>query len=87
MHGSTANAWVHGYLLIASRSDGYTFAYFERVGLPPALTAGCRGPWTIEESRDYWERTRGGTALGNETTAILDFFESSAKARGFSMTG
>jgi len=47
----------------------------------PHVVAGCRD-FTIADARKHWEVTRAGTALGNETFAILDCLEAVQKARG-----
>jgi hypothetical protein len=35
----------------------------------------------MEEAREHWEITRGGTPLGEETMAILDALESLSKVK------
>jgi hypothetical protein len=44
------------------------------------VIAGCRY-FTMEEARQHWQQTRGGTPLGNETMAILDAIEALAKVK------
>src|SRR5690606_15592099 len=65
------------------RSDGYRFFFtnFEREG--PRIKAGCRNFEGFAAARQYWLETRGGTALGDETFAILDHLERMAVVRGF----
>lgn len=65
------------------RSDGYRFFFtnFEREG--PRIQAGCRNFEGFAAARQYWLETRGGTALGDETFAILDHLERMAVVRGF----
>ena len=54
----------------ANRSDRYTFAAFRDDTGNIRIHAGCRR-FTIDEAREHWSRTRGGTPLGDETMAIL----------------
>jgi carbonic anhydrase/acetyltransferase-like protein (isoleucine patch superfamily) len=54
----------------ALRSDGYTFCLYSH-NHTLRITAGCRD-FTIEEAREHWTRTRGGTPLGEESLAIID---------------
>jgi hypothetical protein len=46
------------------------------------IKAGCRN-MTISEARAHWQATRGGTPLGDETFAIIDYLEKVAKIRGY----
>ena len=62
------------------RSDGYRFVGSIRNGAL-WIKAGCRF-FSLAEGREHWTRTRGGTPLGAETTAILDHIEAVAKIRG-----
>ena len=75
------DAWVYGVIQMATRSDGYTF-----VVAPTAegarIIAGCRY-FTIAEARAHWTNTRGGTPLGEESLALVDFLERMAIIRGF----
>lgn len=64
----------------ATRSDGYEFflwhcqeGYF--------IKAGCRF-LDMEAARQHWTTTRRGTALGNESLDILDFFDVAIKRQG-----
>ena len=57
------------------RSDGYVFTCCRCSDDIFRVSAGCRY-FTLEEARDHWTNTRGGTRLGDETLAILDFLES-----------
>ena len=56
------------------RTDGYWFALVPLESGDWRMTAGCRD-FTPIEARDHWTRTRGGTLLGAETLAILDYFD------------
>ncbi len=58
------------------RSDGYDFMPFECADGITRITAGCRY-FTFPEAREHWQRTRGGTPLGDETMRILDALEAS----------
>jgi uncharacterized protein YjbI with pentapeptide repeats len=62
------------------RSDGFRFVGWIKSG-ELMIRAGCRN-LTISEARKHWQKTRGGTALGTETTAILDHIETVARVRG-----
>jgi uncharacterized protein YjbI with pentapeptide repeats len=62
------------------RSDGYRFIAWCKDGVLQ-VRAGCRS-FSLPEAREHWERTRGGTALGDETMAILDLIERVALIRG-----
>ena len=64
----------------ATRSDGYEFflwhcqeGYF--------IKAGCRF-LDMEAARQHWTNTRQGTALGDESLDILDFFDAAIKRQG-----
>ena len=57
------------------RSDGYVFTYCRCSDRVFRVSAGCRY-FTLEEARNHWTSTRGGTKLGEETLSILDFLES-----------
>jgi carbonic anhydrase/acetyltransferase-like protein (isoleucine patch superfamily) len=63
----------------ASRSDGYDFIYVPDKDGIMRVIAGCRY-FTMEEARKHWEKTRGGTPLGDETMDILDFLEKRVKS-------
>jgi len=71
------NAEVSGDAVVSelftsiNRSDGYTFVYLPCSDGVHRIIAGCRY-FTIEEAREHWESTRGGTPLGDETFIILD---------------
>ena len=69
-----------GFLRRATRSDGYEFflwhcqeGYF--------IKAGCRF-LDMEAARQHWTNTRQGTALGDESLDILDFFDAAIKRQG-----
>ena len=56
------------------RTDGYWFALVPLESGDWRVTAGCRD-FTPIEAREHWTRTRGGTLLGAEILAILDYFD------------
>ena len=62
------------------RSDGYRFVAWFKAG-ELRIRAGCRD-FTMAQARAHWAATRGGTPLGEETTAMLDHMERVAKIRG-----
>ena len=62
------------------RSDGYSFVGWIKDNVLQ-IRAGCRS-LSITEARKHWIKTRGGTALGEETMVILDHIERVAKIRG-----
>jgi len=69
-----------GILRRATRSDSYEFflwhckeGYF--------IKAGCRF-LDMEAARQHWTNTRQGTALGDESLDILDFFDAAIKRQG-----
>ena len=69
-----------GILRRATRADGYEFflwhcqeGYF--------VKAGCRF-LDMEAARQHWTNTRQGTALGDESLDILDFFDAAIKRQG-----
>ena len=71
-----------GILRRATRADGYEFflwhcqeGYF--------IKAGCRF-LDMEAARQHWTTTRQGTALGDESLDILDFFDAAIKRQGAS---
>ena len=64
----------------ATRSDGYQFLLTSFVGEGVRVKAGCRN-FTLEQAREHWQATRAGTALGDETFAILANLEALARAR------
>src|SRR5882672_3995984 len=64
------------------RSDGYWFFLQKLTGnTEPMVKAGCRC-FTRPQARTHWTETRGGTPLGDETFAILDFLDRAAEIRG-----
>jgi uncharacterized protein YjbI with pentapeptide repeats len=64
------------------RLDGYAFFLQKLTGATaPMVKAGCRY-FTIPAARKHWAETRGGTPLGDETFAILDYLEWIAAIRG-----
>ena len=64
----------------AQRSDGYRFYANTKDGAL-MIKAGCRY-FDIDTGREHWRTTRGGTPLGDETMAILDYIERVAAIRG-----
>ena len=75
-------AYLSGACLVdgGQRSDGYRFVGWIRDGVLQIL-AGCRS-FDISTARAHWLTTRGGTPLGDETTAILNHIEAVARIRG-----
>lgn len=66
----------------ACRSDGYWFQLQKLTGdVEPMVKAGCRY-FTLVEAREHWQKTRGGTPLGEETMAILNCMKAMARVRG-----
>jgi hypothetical protein len=63
-----------GVIKECSRSDGYMFRLLDCADGMPRLTAGCRD-FAMSEAWEHWQRTRGGTPLGEETFDILHLFE------------
>jgi uncharacterized protein YjbI with pentapeptide repeats len=63
-----------GVVLGPQRSDGYLF-WLTGSPAQPIVRAGCR-TFTLPEARAHWTETRGETALGDETMAILLYLES-----------
>jgi len=70
----SGNARVSKPIVVATRSDGYTFTLTHQGKNAPRIAAGRRF-FTMKEAREHWTRTRGGTPLGAETDSILDHFE------------
>ena len=70
------HASVHGI----RRTDGYAFSYVPDNDCVMRVTAGCRY-FTMDEAREHWTKTRGGTALGDETMVILDCLEALSKVK------
>ena len=61
------------------RSDGYRFVGWIKEGVLQ-IRAGCRS-LSIADARAHWDKTRGGTPLGDETFAILNHIETVARIR------
>ena len=80
--GVSGNARVYTPLPTAGRSDDYLFCVVPQKDGPVHVTAGCRD-FTFAEARAHWSATRGGTPLGDETTAILDHLERMARLKGW----
>jgi len=57
----------------ATRADGYEF-FLWQTNAGWRVKAGCR-LFTLDEAWQHWERTRGGTPLGDESQDILTMFE------------
>ena len=71
---------VIGILRRAMRSDGYEFFLWHcQEGY--YVKAGCRF-LGMEAARQHWISTRQGTALGDESLDILDFFDAAIKRQG-----
>ena len=66
-----------GILRRATRSDGYEF-FLWRCQEGYFIKAGCRF-LDMEAARQHWTNTRQGTALGDESMDILDFFDAAIK--------
>ncbi len=65
----------------ATRSDGYAFFLQMLTGdKEPMVKAGCR-LLTVPQAQKHWTDTRGGTALGEETEAIIRSMVALAKIR------
>ena len=77
----SGRAYINGGVTTASRSDGYTFALLPYKDRSYRITAGCRF-FTMAEAMEHWTSSRGGTPLGDETFAILDFFRKMAALKG-----
>ena len=77
-----ARADLAGAYLIdgGQRSDGYRFIGSIKDGVL-MISAGCRY-FALADARSHWSSSRGGTALGDETQAILDHIERVANVRG-----
>ena len=76
------SAWVTEIVTVATRSDGYTFLVTKDKNDKLVIIAGCRY-FTIEQARQHWSQTRGGTPLGDESLAIVDHLERMATIRGW----
>jgi hypothetical protein len=81
-----ANAYLCGadvtgaYLIDGGqRSDGYRFVGWIKEGVLQ-IRAGCRS-LSIADARTHWDKTRGGTPLGDETFVILNHIEKVARIR------
>jgi carbonic anhydrase/acetyltransferase-like protein (isoleucine patch superfamily) len=84
VHGDAlvyGDAWVSGEIIVATRSDGYTFLVAPTSTDGLRIIAGCRY-FTIDEARAHWTDTRGGTQLGDESLAIVDHLERMAAICG-----
>lgn len=63
-------------LYSVNRSDGYTFCIYNDLKLGLRISAGCRN-FSVDEARKHWNKTRGGTLLGDESLYIVDYLEKS----------
>lgn len=77
----SGDAWVSGFNIVATRSDSCTFLVAPTPD-GPRIIAGCRY-FTFEEAEQHWEKTRGGTQLGDESLAIVKHLKAMAKINGF----
>jgi hypothetical protein len=68
-----------GIVDMGSRSDGYRFVAWVKGGVLQ-IRAGCRD-LSLDEARRHWAATRGGTPIGDETFAMLDYAERMATIR------
>ena len=69
-----------GLLRRATRADGYEFFLWHcQEGY--YVKAGCRF-LDMNAARQHWGSTRQGTALGDESLDILDFFDAAIKRQG-----
>ena len=82
----SGTAWVTEILPVATRSDGHTFLITKDKDDNLVIIAGCRY-FTIEQAREHWSQTRGGTPLGDESLAIVDHLERMATIRGWRKGG
>ena len=65
-----------GVVLGPQRSDGYN-SWLTHDGADYIVRMGCRS-FTFAQAREHWLRTRGGTRLGDESLAIVDYLEARA---------
>ena len=76
--GASIGAWAsigeEANIPTINRTDGYWFALVPLISGDWRVTAECRD-FTPAEGREHWTRTCGGTPLGAETLAILDYFD------------
>jgi hypothetical protein len=63
------------------RSDGFRFLLV-RFGGDCEVVAGCRR-FSLAHARAHWQKTRGGTRLGEESLALLDHLEQMARIAGW----
>ena len=64
-----------GVIVGPMRSDGYLFVLSKQKELDIwHVVAGCRN-FPMKEARAHWKATRGGTPVGDETFAILDYLD------------
>ena len=77
----SGNARVYGKIIVASRSDGYTFLVAPTPE-GPRIIAGCRY-FTFDQGVEHWTKTRGGTRLGDESLLIVNHLKAMAELNGF----
>ena len=77
----SGNAWVYGKIIVATRSDGYTFLVAPTPE-GPRIIAGCRY-FTFDQGVEHWTKTRGGTQLGDESLLIVNHLKAMAELNGF----
>ena len=73
----SGRAQVFGSAIVArffsvNRSDGFTLGIYRDKEGVTHITAGCRD-FSPEEAREHWAKTRGGTLLGAESLAAVDY--------------
>jgi hypothetical protein len=64
------------------RSDGYAFMLHKELDGAVKLKAGCRY-FSIKDAKAHWLKTRKGTQLGKESTALIVGLVAQAKACGW----
>ena len=75
-----ADLWNADLISLGSRSDGYDF-YAQIKDGETWIKAGCRY-FSATDARKHWSDTRGGTALGDESQAMIDHAERMVAIRG-----
>ena len=77
----SGDARVSGKIIVATRSDGYTFLVAPTPE-GPRIIAGCRY-FTFDQGVEHWTKTRGGTRLGDESLLIVNHLKAMAELNGF----
>jgi uncharacterized protein YjbI with pentapeptide repeats len=67
-----------------TRSDGWFFVLTSLTDEGVRIKAGCRN-FPPAEAIAHWEKTRGGTSLGEESLAIVRHLLELARIRGYKM--